>query len=238
MSTLLLLIMLASPESDLATARTAYEAYRYDQAISQLDKLLGAAPKNAQTRQDAQALLAFAHYLKRDQEKARIAVRLLLQENVDYKVDREALHPALVQFYDDERNAYIASLKTQPALVPQLKLEPAPTLGDRQPWLRAVPLGVGQFANEDYVTGGVFLGLEVALIALNVAGSVWRYSSLDSTTNTYRSGARKAQVLQNVAAISAIVTAVVGIVDAFVWSPTRHHSDNSSSDGPRDIKRE
>lgn len=213
--------VLGTAENDFRGAQNSYDAYQYDKAIQQLNAMLATPPTNAKLRQDARALLSFSHYLKRDEANARTALRELLRENVDYVIDREALHPDLVRFYDTERNAYIASLKTTPLQIAQPGPS-QPTLGDRQPWLRVIPLGVGQFVNQDYVTGGIFLGTELALIALNVAGSVWRYSLYDSASGTYRAGAVEAQVLQNVGAIGAIVAAVIGIVDAFVWSPSRH----------------
>lgn len=214
--------VLGTAETDFRAAQTSYDAYQYDKAIQLLNAMLLTPPSNAKLRQDARALLGFSHYLKRDEANARAALRELLRENVDYVIDREALHPDLVRFYDTERNAYIASLKTTPLQIAQPGGPSEPTLGDRQPWLRVIPLGVGQFVNQDYVTGGIFLGTELALIALNVAGSVWRYSLYDSASGTYRAGAVEAQVLQNVGAIGAIVAAVIGIIDAFVWSPSRH----------------
>ena len=183
---IVVLLALATPEGDYKSALGSYERYQYDQTVQKLTALLQTPPANAKLRQDSRALLAFAHYMKRDEASARSALHELFRENVDYALDRDVQHPDLVRFYDTERNAYVAALQTKP-----LALQPPPaarpTLGDRQPWLRAIPLGVGQFVNQDYVTGAIFMGLELALIGLNVAGSVWRYS-LQNPGGTFRPG--------------------------------------------------
>ena len=91
------------------------------------------------------------------------------------------------------------------------------------PWyLKIIPFGGGQFANHDAAGGGVFLALEVAFLATNIATTIIN----DKERSTY-GGFRHTQPypalygVQLGSAVATYATLVVGLIDAFVWSPTR-----------------
>lgn len=91
------------------------------------------------------------------------------------------------------------------------------------PWyLKILPFGVGQFANGDTFGGGIWLGVELALLAGHVSIAVYNQTSL-GPDGGYPAGtqSRVLYVAQNVSAGLLIATCVMGVVDAFVWSPDR-----------------
>lgn len=232
---LLLVVIAAAPadpdEASLAAGRTAYESYKFKQAIKELDALVARKPKSAAIRQSAELLLAFSYFVERNEAQARQVLRELLVENPDVTIDRDAHSPPLLAFFDEERESYMKSLAAAtvvvaPVLEPPRTTATAPvappqktSLGDRHPWLRVLPLGIGHFVNAD-PTGGAFLALELACVGFNVGGALW-FASLRNSDGTYRDGAFAAQVLQNVGAFGVIVVAIIEIVDAFAWSPAR-----------------
>jgi len=229
-------------EQELAKAESAYDDYKYDRSITVLQSLLDKQPTDAKVRQRARLLLAFSYYFKRDELSAQAALKNLFRENVDYQVDREMHHPDLARFYDTEYRAYVSSLVLKPAEAQQLpqasstttivaapdqtssvsiprEVEGRKTIGDDHPWVRIFPGGIGHFLNHDFVGGGIFLGLEVVLIGMNVTAAILRPTLRAGAV--YRPPAVELQYVQNIGAIGAIVVAVVSIVDAFVWSPAR-----------------
>jgi hypothetical protein len=224
----------ATPEQELQAGERFYDDYNYERAIATLKDLLEKNPANATIRQRARLLLSFSYYFRKDEPKAKSVLADLLRENVDYPLDRELHHPDLVRFYDTERNAYVASLKVAPASVPVIEHvqpaasapsvtkvpDPPKTTGDRHPWVRILPGGIGHLFNHDYAVGAVFISLEVALIGMNVATAILR-PTLRVGTIGYRSPALELQILQDVGAIGTIAVAVFSIIDAFAWSPAR-----------------
>ena len=210
-----------SPKQQLERGEKAYADYHYSQAIGLLQNLLAdPALTDGPTRQEARLTLAFSFYLSGRESDARDQLRKLFRENASYPLDRDATHPDLVRFYDSERNAYVASLKTTPAAL-SVAAEPLRTLGDRQPWLRIFPLGIGQFANHDFVAGGIFCGLELALVGTNIVAAVARNGLRQGSTFRLGSNPVPLQIVMDVAGVAAIVVTVIGIVDAFAWSPSR-----------------
>ena len=202
----------------LAAGEHAYDEYDFAGAIERLLVVLGDPElKDGASRQRARLLLAFSLRLANpdhDVPQAAAELQRLFAENVDYELDRGATPPELVHFFDSERAKFVASMNEVPA--------EARTTGDKHPWTRIFPGGIGHFLNHDYAAGGAFLGLELALVATNVAVGVvwWRLRQADgfffNDTNPM-----PLQVVMNVAAFAAIGLAVIEIIDAFVWSPAR-----------------
>lgn len=103
------------------------------------------------------------------------------------------------------------------------------------PWyLKMLPLGVGQFANHDLVGGGVFLSAEVVLIGSNVILSVYNAGQRRAGAYPHTSAYPALYVLQVVSAAAAYGTLVVGLIDAFVWSPARGTAHLSMALAPLD----
>ncbi len=218
---------LATPQDALARAEEAFTDYRYTETAQILETLL-AEPhlSDAAVRQRAQLVLAFSRlYDDKDEVRAAAALAPLFRENVDYPVDRDEFHPRLVAFYTRERNRYVASLNEAPSSLAVVVPAPPPPLqtsGDRHPWVRIFPLGIGHFVNDDHVAGGIFLGLELALGAANAAASIMKYQMrLENGRYPLGQDPLPWHIVQNAAAFSLIAFVVIEVIDAFAWSPAR-----------------
>lgn len=89
-------------------------------------------------------------------------------------------------------------------------------------YLKLIPFGVGQFVNHDPLGGGVFLGLGIVTIGANIALSIYNGSKrLPSGDYPMNAGYPALYIMQDVTAGAAITVAIIGIVDAFMWSPAR-----------------
>jgi hypothetical protein len=221
---LLLAAATPTPQSRAAAAEKAYDVYDYKKAVPQLEALLAdPALKDAALRQKARAMLAFSYYYLKREADAETSLRELFKENVDYPVDRDSVPPDAYRFYTEAHNKYVGELKVEPVAAPKATVVArVPSTGDKHPWLRIFPLGIGHFVNRDYVAGGIFAGLELVLIGGNVLGSIERYQ-LRQPDGLYRVGTNPLpwQVVQNVSAFSLIAVAVIEVIDAFIWSPSR-----------------
>ena len=213
--------LLIAVHPKLDAAERLYDDYQYAPAAKAFLAVL-ADPSfvDGPSRQRARLLLAFSYvWLGREGDASR-ELGHLFTENVDFPIDRADHHPSLLHVYDRERSRYLAPLaRSSPSIIkPRLQA----SLGDRQPWLRAIPGGVGHFANRDPVTGGAFLGAELTLIAANITAAVLWYR-LQTSDGEFIAGSRPVplQIVMDATAIGAICLAVVEIVDAFVWSPGR-----------------
>ena len=96
-------------------------------------------------------------------------------------------------------------------------------MGDRHPWLRIFPGGIGHFVNHDFAAGGVFLGLEAACVATNIALGIVHNGTKTADGRFYRPGQDGFPLLvaMNVAGFAAITLAIIEIIDAFAASPAR-----------------
>ena len=218
----------ASWQDRLALAERTYDDYRYTDAIPMFTALL-ADPSftDGPARQKARALLAFSYYISQKEPEAAAELDRLFRENVDYPLDRDATHPDVLKFYDNERNRYVASLNTKPVEVQKTEARKAEapaneTIGDRHKWVRIFPGGIGHFLNHDYAGGAAFLALEVALGGTNLAMALLR-EGLKAPDGKYRQGTNPSpyQWVMNVAALTAFVVIIIDVIDAFVWSPAR-----------------
>ncbi len=211
-------------QDNMAQAENAFTDYRYADAIPLLEAVLADPElKDALRRQRARLLLGFSHYYQKDEGKASEALVPLFRENADYPVDRDEFHPSVVAFYTREHNRYVAALNEAPASVAVVAPPPVvKTAGDRHPWVRIFPGGIGHFVNYDFAAGGVFLGLELALAATNVTASVLKYQ-MRLPNGHFPAGQDPLpwHIVQNASAFALIALAVIEIVDAFAWSPAR-----------------
>ncbi len=216
MNALVFVILAATPRESLQQARDAFDNYDYAKSINLLQTVLANPPKDIALGQDARALLAYCLFYQHNEPKAREELDKLFGENANYPIDKDTLHPTLVRFAENER----AKFTSAPVII-QADAGPQ-TLGDRQPWLRIFPLGIGHFVNHDHLSGGLFLGTELLLTGANVAASVLRYD-LREPNGLYRPNTNPVplDVLQNAAAFALIAVCAIELIDAFVWSPAR-----------------
>lgn len=109
----------------------------------------------------------------------------------------------------------------RPAERPRLS-EDAAVYRPAAAYVRWLPLGIGQFLNGDPLGGGVFLSLELALIGANLAFTILNLRAR-SPSGVFPAGSQWPvfYALQQATAAAAIVTAVMGLLDAYLWSPAR-----------------
>lgn len=240
MLALLLLVTAPTTDKKMADAEKVYDDGQFARAAKLFEAVLAANPPSSKMRQNARLLLGFSRYWAGDGDRARAVLRELLRENPDFPVDPSLHHPELVKLFEGERKAYQDSIAPPPvpasAPAPKQDVVAKPvveaaaeikTTGDRYPGLRILPLGIGQFVNHDRVGGAIFLSLELALVAANVTAAIIDYR-LEVAPGEFLPGALEARWVQNITGITAVVVAVIGIIDAFVWSPARGRTSLAS----------
>jgi hypothetical protein len=116
-----------------------------------------------------------------------------------------------------------SSTSPPPTVAAPVQVDTRVTLGDRHPWLRIFPLGIGHFVNHDYAVGGAFLALEVALVAANIALGIVYRGMLTKDGKYYLTGTNPFPIAMamDVVGLCAIVLPVIDIIDAFTGSPAR-----------------
>ena len=118
-----------------------------------------------------------------------------------------------------------------PAPAPTVQAAP-PTVGYQPaPWyLKVIPFGVGQFCNRDPIGGSVFLGLELAAVGANVGLSIVNATKrLPNGNYPANAGYPGLYIAQHVTAATAWAIGIVGVIDAFVWSPGRGEARAAAS---------
>ncbi len=124
-------------------------------------------------------------------------------------------------------NASAAAVPVAPAAQSPTPVVPATVVAapayQAAPWyLKIIPFGGGQFANHDPVGGAVFLVVEAALLGTNI-GLIVANNNLVFSNGSYPRGGSSLPlyVAQQTTAAVFYGSLVVGLVDAFVWSPKR-----------------
>jgi hypothetical protein len=99
---------------------------------------------------------------------------------------------------------------------------PPPSLFRPAPWyLKVLPFGIGQFANRDVAGGAAFLAVEAGLGAANIALAVANRMRRLPTGFPNTPGSEALYWAQQVTAAAFYATLIIGLVDAFAWSPAR-----------------
>lgn len=227
----------AAPAADtFGKAQTAYDNYEFAPAAQLYRKAIASGQLDPHRTAQARLRLGFSLFIAQDRAGAEIALADLFDHEPAFILERRGVHPDLLKFYDSQHEKWLSAHVppvpphvTPAPLPPTIHADPptAPvqTEGYRPaPWpVRLIPLGVGQFANGDPVGGGIWLGAELALIGLNIVSSLEHFSRCDGNQSNCRelNTARAWFYVQDVSAGLLIATAVLGVVDALVWSPKR-----------------
>lgn len=218
-------LMASSASADpLAVANEAYDSYEFEVAIKQFKVALSSLTP-PEKRAEAHVKLAFSYFISQQQSLARGALATLFQEQPAHVLDRKGVHPDLLKFYDAERAKVPVPVAPTPPPSPstQAKVNAAPPYEPAHIVVRLLPLGIGQFANGDPIVGGVFLGTELLLVAVNIATAVSAGKTCNARFEQCTDIGKEMAlfVTQNVSAALLIGVTVFGIIDAIVWSPDR-----------------
>jgi hypothetical protein len=248
----LLSLLLGSAELDEAVKLV--DDTRFEEAIPRLKALVYAKGLSRADLNRGREALARSYFYTQQTTLARDQLTLLFRSARNYKVDRN-LPPDYLEFFDTvaaeanrpirsptkvEKNEPTAEEPRAAPAKPEQSSAPiaAPTTTARvepgAPWyLKILPFGGGQFANHDPVGGGVFLGLEVALLGANIALLVAN-NGLIAKDGSYphKSQSLPLYVSQQVTAAAFYATLAIGLIDAFVWSPSRGASRAAVSVAP------
>ncbi|MCC6810566.1 MAG: hypothetical protein IT381_24260 [Deltaproteobacteria bacterium] len=228
--------------------KLAYDDYEFDKAAAYFQDALKAGIADGRTREQTLLYLAFTLFGLQKNSEAKAQLRSLFKANPGYVLDQKGLLPELARFFEHEQAAYQKELEAEKAVleshgkpkvvvtvpVETLPTEPAkpvvtsdvvPLYQSAHPAVKLLPFGIGQFANGDPVGGSLFLVGELLLIGANVASAV-----LDTQARATYASAPTAELerqiwmfygLRTASGAAAIVLGAVGILDAFLWSPTR-----------------
>lgn len=174
---------------DFTKARNAYEAGEYAVAVERFTALLAAEPRNPAIVLESQKLLGVSYLFVGDQAAAEAALLKLLALSPDFALDPMLFPIEVIDFFtdvkarNDERLAALSRARAAEeetrrqaeeerrlAEIEKLKRNVYLERDRRQrSWLVALlPLGAGQFQNDEPVKGGLFLGGELLLAATAV----------------------------------------------------------------------
>jgi len=173
--------------NDLRKARELFFQGRYERVLSIVESLLLTDLARGQ-RVSALELEAFAYFLSNRQGEAERSWRELLEIDPNHELDPVDVPPQMVTFF---QNVAPPTPPPDPWPPPEPAPEKPPAakaddpspldpLPDRSPepergcgiWLCLIPFGGGQFANGNYVKGGLFAGAEALFLSLNI-GMYW-----------------------------------------------------------------
>lgn len=217
----LMFVASATPESRLQIAEHALTGSEFERATRDAEALLAAEVLDKAQSARAQRTAAFAQFYLGDRMVAELHLNEYFKLVPEAQIDAKHYPPDLVEFFNELKN------KSGQRAAPETKmLAPAPAAAakgtPRFSPVSLVPFGIGQLLLGDDTAGGIFLGLDAALFATDLALYFVRIKDRqrgDGYTNVSR--AQNLQIAQDVAGGALIVSAIVGVIDAIVWSPGR-----------------
>lgn len=221
----------SQPEIALRRGLFAYSQGDYDRALGLLLPLSNALQDQrpglkretdiADLRRTLGALFFIAD--RKQQSQQEFELWLLMDENAE--LDPYSTAPKLLAFFAQIKSDFAAESREAARLHRERKrLFEAPRIYEKvlQPkleFLCYLPFGIGQFQNGDVGMGVLFLGLEVALLALNISGYIYGQLLAEPdgrilSTATNRRRYNEALVMQYVGLGGFVTSWAVGAVHA------------------------
>jgi tetratricopeptide (TPR) repeat protein len=169
---------------DFTKARNAYEGGEYAAAVERFTALLASEPRNPAIVLESQKLLGVSYLFVGDQAAAEAALLKLLTLSPEFELDPMLFPIEVIDFFtdvkarNDERLAALTRARASEeaarrqaeeerrlAEIEKLKRNVYLERNlERRSWLVAIlPLGAGQFQNDEPVKGALFLGGELLL---------------------------------------------------------------------------
>jgi hypothetical protein len=216
-------------EVELRHGIYAYEHADYAEAVAAISSVL--YPLKLTSEEDvasARKYLGAAFFFSGKKAEAAEEFKKLLILRPEFKMDAFMFPPPLVLFFDEVRASIKDRLETakpgaeqQEGIVRQSERIIERRAEKHSFALNFVPFGAPQFQNGHMAKGWALFGIEVALLALNIA-SYWQarsYAGPDGyyRTESARDGARNWMIIQ-MTSLSLLGGAVVyGIADGIVY---------------------
>lgn len=182
----LLALAVAGPSEEYQRGRTAFLRGEYQRAIATLHPLLYPELRLESEEEVIQAhrLLGVSYLFEKQPESARKEFRNLLELDPDFRFDPILDPPRVVDFFNDvlrqqqnELGDIEARLKKREAELARRRGQVLERRIERRSYaLNFIPLGVGQFQNQQARKGWFFLATEGALAATSLAAFVANFS--------------------------------------------------------------
>ena len=232
-------------KKSLARGEELYFAGTYEEALFVLEELSNDTTAEPKTRVDALKLIAFSYFLLDSKDQAKDAWLRLLEIDPTFKLDPVEESPELVAFFNPIPPRAVPASGTASAAgggaagggaaggaaaggeegKDKENWQEVPVVAERGCGivLCLIPGGVGQYANGKIVKGVIFTALEAGFLATNIG--LWGANQADIIGNDANGGpiyrdlktAQDRYIAQVVFFVLAVVTPIVGIVDAFVF---------------------
>jgi hypothetical protein len=230
---LLLCVLLQSSaakktEVPLQTALALVEDSRFEKAIPALRTLLSGGALSATEARTARVALAKALFYTNRLAEGQAELRRLFTDSPDAEIDAIDFAPDFLQFFQNERKAWSAERpKTVVVAVPASApasvsvVVPPPPRPAPHPIVKLIPFGVGQFAGGDAGAGAVFCAIEVALLATNLSTFALNRTRFANSVYQRDAAAPWLYWTEQVSGGLFYATLLLGVLDAFLWSPQR-----------------
>lgn len=219
----------SGPEIALRRGLFSYGQGEYQKALATLEPLAGPPPQLTREADlaDLRRTLGILLFIADRKNEAREQFEWWLLMDASAELDPYSTAPTLLTFFNDIKK----NLGPTTAEMARLQKErqrnyEAPRLYERtlQPkleFLCYLPFGIGQFQNGEVGMGLLFLGLEVAFLAVNIAGYVYGQLIAEPdgrilSTTSNRRKFTEALVLQYVGLGSFVTTWTIGAIHARV----------------------
>jgi hypothetical protein len=218
---------LASPETELESARAAFRSHDCEAARPKLKDLLD--PEQLSSRDqlfDAHAMLGACELDQHLPEQAKRQFEIALQLEPDRELDPMFYTSTAIRSFDDVKADLDARAKRdaddrarrQAADTVRHKLANLRVYEHHPATLSYIPFGIGQFNNDDYYKGGLFAAGEV--LTLGTSFGIWFYL-VDKyglrSSNVAIGDAQTVRTLQGVeigTGAAFIGLAIWGVIDA------------------------
>lgn len=212
----------AKAPTSVAHAKDLYYQGRYQEAVYELEDVLARSKLPQAQRIEALKTEAFCLFLLKLNKEASGVWRKLLAIEPNYRLDPVQTSPEILGFFRRVGEAYrahhTAAHAHHTAGAPPDLAAGASTRRGCGVFLCMVPFGVGQFANGRLGKGLAFAGAEVVFLALNI-GLFWHNKSLVDAQGriTDPTAHQLTYVLQMVSLGGFVVSAILGVIDAYVF---------------------
>lgn len=160
---------MATARAELEQARLHYERGEWGAAVRLFILTLETTPRRLRERDDLHAgflYYAFTLFLQGEAEQARDRLGVALRLDPQYRPSPVTTRPDLLQFYNTERDAWVAAHGSEPTPLQEVFPDLAPRPVRRGLFVPAAGFGLRQLGHRG--AGDAFLVAETSLLVANV----------------------------------------------------------------------
>ncbi len=225
---------------EIKALEVAYDDTEFEQVTARGNQLLKSTKLQAGERKRIVELIAFSYFYLNKKADAETQLLVLFAVDPGAQIEKRKVTPELALFFEEVRlrsSTAKQAAQEPPAKMPtspeshELQASPetratvqpaAPPAPARFRWYGLIPCGIGHFALGDYGIGALFFTLELALIGTSVTLFWLRRSYIAPPDPTAPDGppryqdevlAKNLQLIQNIAAFTAIGVGIISIID-------------------------